>query len=96
MKTIGLQAYRFSIAWPRILPTGTGAVNEKGLDYYDRLTDALLQAGIAPFCNALPLGSARRHWRMPGGWPARGRRQLILQTMPKLLRDVSAIASPIS
>ncbi|NLF75182.1 MAG: family 1 glycosylhydrolase, partial [Chloroflexi bacterium] len=46
MKTLGLQGYRFSIAWPRILPGGTGQVNEAGLAFYDRLVDALLEAGI--------------------------------------------------
>ncbi len=46
MKTLGLNAYRFSVAWSRILPTGTGQVNTKGLDYYSRVVDALLQANI--------------------------------------------------
>src|SRR5689334_3682817 len=46
MKQIGLDAYRFSIAWPRILPDGRGKVNEKGLDFYDRLVDTLLAHNI--------------------------------------------------
>src|SRR5579875_68813 len=49
MAELGLNAYRFSIAWPRILPQGTGTVNERGLDFYDRLVDALLERGITPF-----------------------------------------------
>jgi beta-glucosidase len=67
MKQIGLRAYRFSVAWPRILPEGAGAVNEKGLDFYKRLVDALLAAGIAPFLTLY-------HWDTPqalqdrGGW----------------------------
>jgi beta-glucosidase len=48
MRELGLGAYQFSIAWPRVLPEGTGAVNRPGLDFYDRLVDALLAAGIAP------------------------------------------------
>jgi len=58
MKQIGLQAYRFSTAWPRILPNGTGAVNEKGLDFYDRLVDELLMNGIQPFLTLF-------HWDIP-------------------------------
>jgi beta-glucosidase len=67
MKEIGLQAYRLSIAWPRIQPEGTGKPNEKGLDFYDRLIDALLAAGITPWVTLF-------HWDFPlalyhrGGW----------------------------
>src|SRR5262245_46907791 len=49
MKSIGVSAYRFSIAWPRIFPQGAGTPNTKGLDFYSRLVDALVAAGIAPF-----------------------------------------------
>lgn len=70
MKELGLQAYRFSISWPRVLPEGRGAVNEKGLDFYDRLVDNLLAAGILP-------NVTLNHWDYPqalmeaGGWPKR-------------------------
>jgi beta-glucosidase len=70
MAELGLKAYRFSIAWPRILPHGTGAVNQAGLDFYSRLVDELMQAGIRPFATLY-------HWDMPqalqdqGGWPER-------------------------
>ena len=56
MKSIGATAYRFSITWPRIFPDGTGRPNQKGLDFYSRLVDALLAAGIVR--DALPLGPA--------------------------------------
>src|SRR6516165_7180398 len=49
MQGIGAKAYRFSVAWPRIFPTGTGQPNLKGLDFYSRLTDELLASGIEPF-----------------------------------------------
>ena len=67
---LGLNAYRFSIAWPRVQPNGTGPVNAAGLDFYDRLVDALLEADIQP----LP---TLYHWDLPqaledrGGWPDR-------------------------
>lgn len=67
MTELGLKAYRFSIAWPRVIPDGTGPTNPKGLDFYDRLVDALLNKGIEPF---VPL----YHWDLPvtleevGGW----------------------------
>src|SRR5436309_13365326 len=70
MRDLGLDAYRFSVAWPRILPAGTGAVNQAGLDFYDRLVDGLLDAGIRPFLTLY-------HWDLPqalqdkGGWPVR-------------------------
>ncbi|MFQ3594874.1 MAG: family 1 glycosylhydrolase, partial [Sphingomonadaceae bacterium] len=49
MKDLGLAAYRFSISWPRVIPDGRGAVNERGLAFYSRLVDALLEAGITPW-----------------------------------------------
>jgi beta-glucosidase len=67
MRTLGMQAYRFSISWSRILPAGKGAVNAAGLDFYDRLVDALLAHGIAPLATLY-------HWDLPaalddlGGW----------------------------
>lgn len=67
MREIGLNAYRFSISWSRILPDGTGRVNERGLDFYRRLTDALLENGIRPMATLY-------HWDLPvalddrGGW----------------------------
>ena len=70
MQSLNLRAYRFSIAWPRVLPDGRGAVNLAGLDYYDRLVDGLLARGIRPFVTLY-------HWDLPqaledtGGWPAR-------------------------
>ena len=70
MRDLGLDAFRFSIAWPRIVPDGRGRVNEAGLDFYDRLVDELLDQGIQPFPTLY-------HWDLPqpledaGGWPAR-------------------------
>lgn len=67
LKEMGVDAYRFSLSWPRILPEGTGAVNEKGLDFYDRLIDGLCEAGVAPYVTLY-------HWDLPyelykrGGW----------------------------
>lgn len=67
MKEIRLKAYRFSISWPRVIPEGKGKINESGLEFYDRLVDALLEAGIEPFVTLY-------HWDLPqrlqenGGW----------------------------
>ncbi len=49
MKQLGIKTYRFSLSWPRILPTGEGVPNPAGLDFYSRLIDGLLEAGIKPF-----------------------------------------------
>jgi beta-glucosidase len=70
MKQLNLKAYRFSIGWPRILPEGRGAVNPRGLEFYSRLVDGLLEAGITPYATLY-------HWDLPqvledqGGWAAR-------------------------
>jgi beta-glucosidase len=70
MKSIGATAYRFSISWPRIFPDGAGQPNPKGLDFYSRLVDELLAAGIEPFATLY-------HWDLPqalqdkGGWQSR-------------------------
>src|SRR5947209_2306473 len=70
MADLGLQAYRFSVAWPRIVPEGRGATNRAGLDFYSRLVDGLLARGIAPVATLY-------HWDLPqpledeGGWTVR-------------------------
>jgi beta-glucosidase len=70
MRDLGLRSYRFSVAWPRVQPDGRGPSNATGLDFYRRLVDALLEAGITPFVTLY-------HWDLPqrlqdeGGWPSR-------------------------
>jgi beta-glucosidase len=70
MASLGVEAYRFSIAWPRVQPSGSGPVNPAGVDFYDRLVDTLLARGITPWATLY-------HWDLPqpledaGGWPAR-------------------------
>ena len=70
MKDLGLKTFRFSVSWTRVFPTGAGQPNSKGLDFYHRMVDALLEAGIQPFCTLY-------HWDLPqplqdrGGWENR-------------------------
>lgn len=70
MQALGLNAYRFSISWPRVLPNGRGPANAAGLDFYDQLVDGLLAAGIQPYATLY-------HWDLPqalqerGGWSNR-------------------------
>lgn len=67
MKELGVNSYRFSISWTRIMPDGTGKVNQKGVDFYNRLIDSMLEKGITPFITLF-------HWDYPstlermGGW----------------------------
>ena len=71
MQRFGVRNYRFSVAWPRVLPEGRGRVNAAGLDFYERLVDGLLRANITPWATLY-------HWDLPqaeqdrGGWPERG------------------------
>jgi beta-glucosidase len=71
MKALGVKTYRFSIAWPRVFPQGSGTPNPKGLDFYNRLVDELVANGIEPFATLY-------HWDLPqalqdrgGGWESR-------------------------
>lgn len=86
MKDLGVEAYRFSIAWSRILPNGNeGSINPKGLDFYENLVDALLEENITPFITLY-------HWDLPqalyelGGWPER----FIVESFAKYADVVSA------
>ena len=70
MQSLGLKGFRFSVSWTRIFPTGSGAPNPQGIDFYKRLLDAVLAAGIEPYCTLY-------HWDLPqplqdrGGWENR-------------------------
>jgi beta-glucosidase len=67
MKELGIKAYRFSVSWPRVMPDGVGTLNPKGIEFYDRLVDTMLEAGVEPWCTLF-------HWDYPlelyrrGGW----------------------------
>ncbi len=78
MRDLGVNAYRFSVAWPRVRPNGGGAINSAGLDFYDRLVDALLAARITPFVTLY-------HWDLPqalqdrGGWAHRDTAEMFVE-----------------
>ena len=87
MKEIGLKAYRFSTGWPRILPQGRGKVKQAGLDFYSRLVDELLEAGISPFVTLY-------HWDLPqtlqeeGGWAARSTAEAFVEYTDVITRHL--------
>jgi beta-glucosidase len=87
MKQMGLQAYRFSVSWPRILPLGRGRVNQAGLDFYSCLVDGLLEAGIQPVVTLY-------HWELPqalqdaGGWPERATAEAFVEYADVLSRSL--------
>ncbi len=90
-KRLSQKSYRFSISWARLQPAGTGAPNIKGIDHYSRFVDALLEAGIRPWCTMY-------HWDLPqaledrGGWPNRDR-PATSRTMPASSPGISVIES---
>lgn len=85
LRALGHAAYRFSIAWPRIVPSGRGAVNERGLDFYSRLVDGLLENGIEPYVTLF-------HWDLPqvledqGGWPIRATAEAFVEYVDRTTR----------
>jgi len=87
MKEIGLQAYRFSISWARLLPEGRGRANPEGIAFYSRLVDGLLEAGIEPFVTLY-------HWDLPqaledhGGWPARATAEAFAEYADLISREL--------
>ena len=84
MRDMGLTAFRFSLSWPRVLPEGTGSVNQKGLDFYSRLVDALLAAGIAPIATLF-------HWDTPLALHRRS--SWLSRDMPQWFGDYAAVVT---
>jgi beta-glucosidase len=89
MHQVGARAYRFSVSWPRIFPSGTGQPNPKGLDFYSRLVDELLAAGIEPFATLY-------HWDLPqavqdkGGWQSRDTAQAFADYAGYMAQNLSS------
>jgi beta-glucosidase len=85
IQSLGVNSYRFSISWPRVLPTGRGTINEKGLDFYDRLVDELLRKQIEP-------AATLYHWDLPqalyekGGWQVRSTAQAFAEYTEIMVR----------
>ena len=90
MRAMGLKSYRFSLAWPRILPHGRGTVNQKGLDFYRRLLEALLEADIVPSVTLF-------HWDLPqtlqdeGGWAVRSTAEALGEYADVVTRELGKI-----
>jgi beta-glucosidase len=82
MRALGLRSYRFSVGWARVLPEGEGRVNATGLAFYDRLVDALLEAGIAPMLTLY-------HWDLPAALEARG--GWLAPEMPRWFADFAEL-----
>ena len=93
MRELGLQAYRFSLAWPRIQPGGSGGFNRRGLDFYSRLVDQLLAAGVAPIATLY-------HWDLPqeledaGGWTSRATSEAFAAYAGKAPRSSGTASTP--
>jgi beta-glucosidase len=101
LRRLGVDSYRFSVAWPRVLPHGRGPVNAAGLDHYDAMVDDLLEAGIHPFVTLY-------HWDLPaelqrqGGWVARETAyrladyaEVVAQRLGDRVRDWTTINEPL-
>lgn len=88
MKDLGIDVYRFSVAWPRIFPKGRGEVNQKGLDFYHKLVDKLLENGIEPMCTLY-------HWDLPqalqdeGGWDNRNTIEAFVEYAELMFKEFS-------
>lgn len=88
MKELGIKIYRFSIAWPRIFPQGTGEVNQKGLDFYKKFVSELIKNGIEPYCTLY-------HWDLPqalqdqGGWNNRATIDAFVQYAELMFEEFS-------
>ena len=93
MRELGMDSYRFSLSWPRIQPDGRGAINSQGLDFYDRLIDQLLEAGISPMATLY-------HWDTPlplehgGGWMNRATAERFARVLRGGRASASATAWP--
>ncbi|MFP4331159.1 MAG: family 1 glycosylhydrolase, partial [Spirochaetaceae bacterium] len=92
MVDLGVEAYRFSIAWPRVQPEGKGEWNDAGLDYYKRLADALISRGIRPVATLY-------HWDLPqplqdaGGWPERETASRFAEYAERIFAELSGRVS---
>jgi beta-glucosidase len=84
MKQFGIKAYRFSVNWPRILPNGTGKVNEAGLAHYEKLIDGLLAAGIEPWATLY-------HWELPSALCENGKNGWLDRGTPEAFAELASV-----